>query len=63
MPGAESKFVDGDARGQQAGDGSNGWQTRGSAVTLATEGESEWLEGDKASTGDAPEGAEPAAGS
>ena len=36
------------------------WQTTTFAGTLATEGESGGSEGDRASTGDAPEGAEPA---
>ena len=61
MPGAGSEFVDGSAGGQQAGNGSNGWQTTTFAGTLATEGKSGRLEGDEASSGDAPEAAEPAA--
>ena len=60
MPGAGSEFVDGSAGGQQAGNGSNGWQRTAFAGTQATGGESEGLEGDEASSGDAPEGAEPA---
>ena len=60
MPGATEKLGDGDPVGKQAGSGSNGWQTQAFAGTQAARGESGQLEGDETSTGDAPEGAEPA---
>ena len=60
MPGAGSEFVDGSAGGQQAGNGSNGWQRRAFAGTQVSEGESGRPEGDRASGDDAPEATEPA---
>ena len=60
MPGAGSEFVDGVAVGQQAGNGSNNGQTTTFAGIQATGGESGRPEGDRASSGDAPEASEPA---
>ena len=61
MPGATQKLGDGDSVGKQAGNGSNAGQTRAFAGTGAAEDESGRPEGDRASSGDAPEAAEPAA--
>ena len=61
MPGATEELGDGDPVGKLAGSVSNGWQRQAFAGTGASEGESGRSEGDRASSGDAPEAAEPAA--
>ena len=61
MPGATEELGDGDPVGKLAGSGSNGWQRQAFAGTGASEGESGRPEGDRASSGDAPEATVPAA--
>ena len=61
MPGATEELGNGDPVGKQTGAGSNGGQTQAFADTQAAGGESGRLEGDEASSGDAPEASEPAA--
>ena len=59
MPGATEELGNGDPVGKQTGAGSNGWQTQAFADTQAARGESGRLEGDRASSDDAPEASEP----